>query len=51
MNTYFVETHEFDTRTCELTLLEYVLYSPYETLAGSEIESMSHHTILQLAIF
>ena len=52
VDTYFVETHEWDINTSKCTLLEYVVYEDSEPMIEkNEITNFIHDTVLQLAVF
>lgn len=52
VETYFVETHEYNIDTNNRDLMEYWDYESgaYESTSKSGIESPVHHTTLSLAI-
>ena len=52
MDTYFVETYEFDSNTGKCTQMEYYNYEEEDSISETDnIDDILHHTILKLAIF
>lgn len=52
-STYFVETHEYNPDSNILDLAEYFKYDSgvHDVPSRSDIEPMSHHTVLSLCVF